>query len=130
MVNRYRELGFDALLAAASGVVLAAYMLGALLDPLPAAIVGFVAVGVGAVSLVPRRERATAAAIGVVAVGLAGVVVPRAVTSVVSPAANELAVTLVGSGLVLLLAVSLLRLTAFRGGEGPPPESPDRRVSP
>lgn len=114
MVDGIRELGFVVLLATASGIALAAYMLGVLLDPLPAAAVGFLLVTVGVMTLIPRQGRPTAAAIGFVAVGLAGIVMPRAVTSVlIFPAADELMVTLTGSGLVLLLTFALLRLTAF-----------------
>lgn len=114
MVEPYRELGFDILLALASGIALAAYMLGVLLDPLPAAIVGFFLVMVGVITLVPHQARATAAAIGFVAVGLAGIVIPRAINAFLEfPAANELMVTLIGSSLVLLLTFALLRLTAF-----------------
>lgn len=114
MVDVYRELGFDMLLAAASGIALAAYMLGVLLDPLPAAAVSFVLVIGGVMTLVPPQARATAVAIGCVAVGLAGIVVPRAVNSFLSfPVTNELMVALIGSGLILLLTFALLRLTAF-----------------
>lgn len=110
----HRELGFDVLLAIASGMALAAYMFGVILDPIPAAVVSFVLVVVGVMTLVPRQARATAAALGFVAVGLAGIVIPRAVTSVIPfPTSNELTVTLVGSGLVLLFTFALLRLTAF-----------------
>lgn len=118
MVDAYRELGFDVLLVMASGIALAAYMLGVLLDPLPAAAVGLVLVTGGVMTLVPRQARATAAVIGYVAVGLAGIVVPRAVSSfLMFPVTNELTVTLVGSGLVLLLTFALLRLTAFGSTE-------------
>lgn len=114
MVDVYRELGFDILLVAASGIALAAYMLGVLLDPLPAAVIGFILVMGGVMTLVPRQARATATAISCVAVGLAGIVIPRAVTSFLTfPTGNELKVTLFGSGLVLLLTIALLRLTAF-----------------
>lgn len=109
-----RELGFDMLLALASGIALAAYMLGVLLDPAPAAVVAFILVIAGVMILVPPESRATAAAIGGIAVGLAGIVVPRAVDSfLVIPLTNELMVSLIGSGLVLLLTFALLRLTAF-----------------
>lgn len=109
-----RELGFDMLLALASGIALAAYMLGVLLDPVPAAAVGFILVIAGVMTLVPPEARATAAAIGGIAVGLAGIVVPRAVDSfLVIPLTNELMASLIGSGLVLLLTFALLRLTAF-----------------
>lgn len=114
MVDVYRELGFDMLLALASGVALAAYMLGVLLDPWPAAAVGFILMMGGVVTQVPRQGRATATAIGCVAVGLAGIVMPRAVDSfLVLPVTNELMVTLIGSGLILLLTFALLRITAF-----------------
>lgn len=114
MVDAIRELGFDILLATASGIALASYMLGVLLDPLPAAVVGFILVLGGVVTLVPPQDRATATAIGCVAVGLAGIVMPRAVGSfLVLPVTNELMVTLIGSGLVLLLTFALLRMTAF-----------------
>lgn len=114
MVEIYRELGFDVLLATASGIALSAYMLGVLLGPLPAAAASFVLVIGGVMVLVPPRARATAAAIGCVAVGLAGIVVPRAVDSfLVIPVSDELTVTLIGSGSILLLTFALLRLTAF-----------------
>lgn len=114
MVEVYRELGFDVLLATASGIALAAYMLGVLLNPLPAAVVGSIFVLGGVVTLVPRQARATATAIGFASVGLAGIVIPRAVDSfLVLPISNELLVSLVGSGLVLLLTFALLRLTVF-----------------
>jgi hypothetical protein len=121
IVKMYRELGFDTLLAIASGMALAAYMLGVILDPIPAAVVSFILVVVGVMTLVPRQARATAAALGFVAVGLAGTVIPRAVTSVITlPTRNELTVTLVGSGLVLLFTFTLLRLTAFHDQSGNP----------
>ena len=114
MGDAYRELGFDMLLATASGIALAAYMLGVLLDPWPAAAVGFILVMAGVMTLVPPQARATATAIGCVAVGLAGIVMPRAVDSfLVLPVTNELMATLIGSGLILLLTFALLRLTAF-----------------
>ncbi|WP_276253206.1 hypothetical protein [Halomontanus rarus] len=121
MVEIYRELGFDALLAIASGLALAAYMLGVLLDPLPAVVVGFIFVGVGVMTLVPCQARAPAAALGSVAVGLAGIAIPRAVTSFIeTPASNELMLALIGGGLVLLLTFTLLRLTAFQTQNGNP----------
>ncbi|WP_232700851.1 hypothetical protein [Halobacterium wangiae] len=114
MVDAYRELGFDVLLATASGFALTAYMLGVLLDPLPAAAVSFILVIGGVMTLVPPQARATAVAIGCVAVGLAGVVIPRTVNSFLPvPVGNELLITLTGSGLVLLLTFALLRLTVF-----------------
>ena len=118
MNQTLQELGFDTLLTVTSGVALAAYMLGVLLNPVPAAVVGLVLVVVGVATLAPRRARVTAGALGVVAFGLAGVVVPRAVGSL--GIGDELAITLAGSGLVLLLAFALLRLTAFQGGSGKP----------
>lgn len=115
MEETYREFGFDTLLVIASGIALVAYMLGVILDPMSAAVVGLILVFVGVITLVPEQARATAAAIGFVAVGLAGIVVPRAVNSVITlPADNELMITIVGSSLVLLLAFALLRLTAFQ----------------
>lgn len=119
MVEIYRELGFDTLLAIASGIALGAYMLGVVLAPLPAAVVGFILVTVGVMTLVPRQARATAAAIGFVAVGLAGIVIPRAVGLFLTfPGGNELMVALLGSGLILLLTFALLRLTAFHNRNG------------
>lgn len=116
MTETYAELGFDALLAVATGIALAAYMLGVVLDPIPAAAVGLVLVVGGVIALVPPETRAPAAAIGLTAVGVAGIVVPRAVTSIVAvPTGNELTITLVGSGLVLLLTFALVRMTAFDG---------------
>ena len=118
MNQTLRELGFDTLLVVTSGIALAAYMLGVLLNPMSAAAVGFVLVVAGVVTLAPRRARVTAGALGIVAFGLAGVVVPRAVDSL--GIGDELAITLAGSGLVLLFAFALLRLTAFRDGSGRP----------
>ncbi|WP_317175831.1 hypothetical protein [Halomontanus rarus] len=121
MIERYRELGFDALLAITSGLALAAYMLGVLLDPLPAVVAGFILVGVGIMTLVPRQARVPAAALGFVAVGLAGIVIPRAVDSFIeTPATNELMLALIGGGLVLLLTFTLLRLTTFQTQNGNP----------
>lgn len=115
MEAEYAEFGFDAVLAIASGTALGAYMLGVVLDPAPAAAVGFGLVGAGVLALIPRGSRATAAAIGLTAVGVAGIAVPRAITSLETvPTGNELMVTLVGSGLVLLLAFALVRTAAFR----------------
>jgi hypothetical protein len=115
MDRTYAELGFDALLALASGTALAAYMLGVVLDPASAAAVAFALVAAGVLGLVPRDGRAAAAAIGLTAVGVAGIALPRAVTSLRGvPGENVLAVTLTGSGLVLLLAFALVRATAFR----------------
>jgi hypothetical protein len=123
MAEIYRELGFGTLLAIASGMGLAAYMLGGLLDPIPAAVAGFILVVVGVITLVPRQARATAATLGFVAVGLAGIVIPRAVASNFTPVtSNELTVSLVGSGLVLLLTFTLLRLTAFHDQRGNRPD--------
>lgn len=114
MAERYRELGFDTLLALVSGATLAAYMLGIVLDPIPAVAVGSILVVGGVLALVPSHARATATVIGLVTVGLAGAVIPRAVSSIIAPpAANELAIALAGSGLVLLLTFALLRLTVF-----------------
>ena len=94
------------------------YTPGILLNSMPAAVVGIVLVVVCAATLAPRRARVTAGALGVVAFGLAGVVVPRAVGSL--GIGDELAITLAGSGLVLLFAFALLRLTAFHDGSGRP----------
>lgn len=114
MEDGVRELGFDVLLALASGIALAAYTSGVLFDPLPVAAVGFVLAIGGVMTLVSPRARETAAAIGCVAVGLAGIVTPRVVESFpVVPVTNDPVVTLIGSGLILLLAFALLRLTAF-----------------
>lgn len=121
MVEIYRELGFDALLAIISGLVLAAYMLGVLLDPVPAVVAGVILVGVGVLTLVPRQARILAAALGIVAVGLAGIVIPRVIDSFIeTPATNELMLALVISGVVLLFTFMLLRLTAFQTQNGNP----------
>lgn len=124
MAETYQELGFDALVTIGSGIVLATYMLGIILDPLPASAVGFGLVSFGVVALVPRRARTTATSIGFLAVGLAGVLIPRAVTSFIAlPPGNELEVTLVGSGLVLLLTFPLLRMTVFHNRGGKPAQA-------
>jgi hypothetical protein len=117
----HQELGFDTLLVIASGMTLAVYMLGILLDPIPAAVIGFILVAAGVMTIVPRRTRATAAALGFVTFGLAGIVVPRAVTwPVASRVGSQLTAALAGSGLVLLFGFALLRLTVFRDRSGKP----------
>lgn len=119
MRETYAELGFDAVLTVATGIALAAYMLGVVLDPVPASVVGFVLVATGVIALVPREGRAPAAAIGLLSVGIAGIAVPRAITTFVAvPAGSELPTALAGSGLVLLLAFALVRTTAFRNPGG------------
>ena len=60
----HQELGFDTLLVIASGMTLAVYMLDILLGPIPAAVIGFILVAAGVMTIVPRRTRATAAEIG------------------------------------------------------------------
>lgn len=113
----YAELGFDALLAIGAGIGIFSYMLGIVLEPALSAGVGFALVLVGVVAFVPRDERATASALGLTAVGLAGIVIPRAVTTIADPVlviGNELVVTLAASGLVLLLSFALVRSTTFR----------------
>lgn len=115
MSQTYRELGFDALLVIGSGIALSAYMLGIILDPIPAAAVGIILVVLGVLTLVPPEARVPAALLGLLAVGLAGIVVPRVVETIGSvPIANELVVSLLASGLILLLTFALLRLTAFQ----------------
>lgn len=96
-------------------------MLGVLLDPLPAVVAGLILVGVGVMTLVPLQARVPAAAIGFVAVGLAGIVIPRIIDSFIeTPATNELMLALIVSGVVLLLSFTLLRLTAFQTQNGNP----------
>lgn len=113
MEARYNELGIDVVLSLATAIPLTAYMLGIMLDPLPAAVVGFGLASVGILVFSPREERVTAAVLGLSAVGIAGIVVLRAVTSLLNITGNELLITLVGSGLVLLLAFALVRKTVF-----------------
>lgn len=61
------------------------------------------------------------AVLGIVAVGLAGIVIPRAIDSFIETlATNELTLTLMVSGVVLLLTFTLLRLTAFQTQNGNP----------
>lgn len=117
MDRQYTELGFDVLIAIAAGIGIVTYMLGILLDPLPALGGSIALVLGGVVTLVPRDERATAGVIGLTAVGLAGIVIPRAVTSLGDgpvPIGDELSITLAFSGFTLLITYGLLRMTAFR----------------
>jgi hypothetical protein len=112
MDERYAEPLFDVLVVFATGIAIAAYMLGVLLDPLPAVVVAGGLVVLGAAVLVPDRGRVLAGLVGAVAVVLGGVVVPRAVVSVVE-AGDEMALTLVASAVVLVVAFAVLRVTAF-----------------
>ncbi|QLG48749.1 hypothetical protein [Natrinema halophilum] len=114
MTELYDELGFDTLLALAAGLALVAYMLGIFPGPDYAAAVGLGFVVAGVIIFVPSGARVPAFAIGVVSVGVAGIAFPRAVVAFVdTPARNELPIVLTGSGLVLVLAFGLVRLTAF-----------------
>lgn len=119
MSDTVRELSFDAVVTVATGLALAASLLGVLLDPLPAIGVGGLLVVAGAVVLVPREAWIPAALTGLVTVGVAGVLIPRFVVEFTRTTA-EMTVTLVLSAVVLLLAFLAVRLTAFRSRQPRP----------
>lgn len=113
MPSKFQEPIFAVILLISSGIALAAYMLGVLLDFGPSIMVSFVLVGIGVAFFVPEGERAISAVLGLLAVGIAGVGLPRIVTEF-TPAHDEMGVTLALSGIVLLLTIIALRLTVFR----------------
>lgn len=112
MRDAVREPAFAALLVAAAGFGVTTYMLGVLLDPVPAIVVSLGVVGIGGVLLLPDDERGLGSIIGLLSVGLAGVIAPRLVTELTS-GINKMVLTLFLSGLVLLLAFAVLRTTVF-----------------
>lgn len=112
MTEGYYEPIFAVLLLLASGLALTAHTLGVLLDPTPAIAVSGVLVGLGAAFLVPEGKRAIGAIIGLLSVGLAGVVIPRLIGEFTN-IGDEMTVTLLLSGLVLLLTFAVLRLVVF-----------------
>lgn len=112
MDRTIREAIFDGLVIAAAGIAFVTYVLGVFLDPGPAIVVGLALVGLGLATVVPREKLAVTAVSGVLAVLLAGVVVPRFVErfTVVS---HQLALSLLLSGVILLLTVAILHMTTF-----------------
>lgn len=112
MDRTIREVIFDGLVIAAAGLAFVTYALGVFLNPVPAIAVGLALVGVGLVTVVPREKLAVTAASGVLAVLLAGVVVPRFVETF-TVVSHQLALSLLLSGIVLLLTVTILHMTTF-----------------
>lgn len=112
MTEQHQEPIFAAILLLASGLALATYMLGVLLDPTLAVAVSIVLVALGAAFFIPDGQRFIGAIIGFLSVALAGIVIPRAIAEFTT-VADQMAVTLAASGLVLLLAIGVLRLAVF-----------------
>lgn len=106
------ELAFDLLLVVATGIAFATYMLGVLLDPMAGVVVGILLLGAGLFTVVPRVKWVVAGGSGALGVLLAGVVVPRFVTRFTG-VADELTLSLLLSGLVILLTVVSLHVTTF-----------------
>lgn len=113
MSQPVKELVFDLLLIAATAITFTTYMLGILLDPILGIAVGVILVGVGLLTIVPRERWTIAALSGVFGVLLAGVVVPRFTTQF-TEVADELSLSLLLSGIILLLTIALLHITVFR----------------
>jgi hypothetical protein len=112
MPSRSKEPIFALILILASGIALSSYMLGVVLDPLPAIVLSGVLVVIGVAVAVPEGDRAIGSIIALLAVGVAGVGVPRLVAESVTPR-DEMGMTLALSGIVLLLTIVALRLTVF-----------------
>lgn len=112
MYERYTELAFDALVALATGVAVTAYMLGVLLDPIPAVLIGLALVVLGTIALIPPERRLMTGIIGASAVIGGGGGVPRVIASI-SGITNELPLTVALCGLVLLLSFAARRATIF-----------------
>lgn len=112
MREKYAEPAFDVLIAVATGIAGTAYMLGILLDPTPAVILGIALVVLGATVLLPRERRVIAGLIGGITVVLAGVAVPRLIVEF-TEIPDELTFTVALSGLVLLLSSTTLRIVTF-----------------
>lgn len=108
-----QEIGFDLVITVASGLSLAAYMLGVLLDPLPAAALSVVMIIAGSVVILPRRVWSIACVLGITTVILAGVVVPRLVAEFTT--INDVMPLTVGlSAIVLFSTFVAVHLTAFQ----------------
>lgn len=112
MDRTINEIIFDGLVFAAAGIAFVTYMLGVFIDPGPAILVGLALVGVGLATVVPREKLAVTAASGVLAVLLAGVVVPRFVETF-TVVSNQLTLSLILSGVILLVTVAILHMTTF-----------------
>lgn len=112
MNRTLKEVIFDGLVITAAGLAFVTYMLGVFLDPGPAIVVGLALVGIGLATVVPREKLGVTAVSGVLAVLLAGVVVPRAVEAV-TVVSGQLTLSLLISGVILLLTVAILHMTTF-----------------
>lgn len=77
MYKRYTERAFDTLVALATGVAVTAYMLGVLLDPIPAVLIGLALVVLGTIALIPRERRLMTGIIGASAMIGGGVASPE-----------------------------------------------------
>lgn len=112
MYRRYAEPAFDVLVSLATALAFVAYMLGVVIDPTLAVIIGLVLVILGATVLVARESWLMAGIIGSVSVVVGGAVVPQAVVDFTG-IDNELPLTIALSGFVLLLSFATLRVTTF-----------------
>lgn len=119
MARAVNELVFDLLLVAAAGIAFTTYMLGVLLDPIPGIAAGIVVLSVGLLTVVPRDKLTVAGISGLFALLLAGVVIPRFVSHATT-GADELSLSIVLGGVVMLLTVALLHLTTFRRSKDQP----------
>jgi hypothetical protein len=112
MDERYAEPVFDVVIALATSLAFTAYMLGLVLDPTPAVIIGLGLVILGATVLIPQEGRMMAGIIGSIAVVVGGAVIPQFMVNFTG-FADELSLTVALSGLVLLLTFVTLRITTF-----------------
>lgn len=112
MNRTLNEVIFNGLVIAAAGLAFVTYVLGVFLDPGPAIIAGMALVGVGLATVVPREKLAVTGVSGVLAVLLAGVAVPRAVEAV-TVVSGQLTLSLLLSGVILVLTVAILHMTTF-----------------
>lgn len=113
MLEKYAESVFNMLIALTTAIAGTAYMLGVLFDPTVAVIIGLALIVLGVTVLIPRKRRMIAGLIGGITVIVGGVAVPQLIVNFTG-IANELLLTVVLSGLVLLLSFATLRVTIFR----------------
>lgn len=113
MSQPINELVFDLLLVAATAIAFTTYMLGIMVDPIPGLTLGVILVGIGLIASVPRQKWTVAALSGVFGVLIAGVIVPRFITQFTG-VTDKLSLSLFVTGIILLLTIALLHITAFK----------------
>ncbi|WP_227357316.1 hypothetical protein [Haladaptatus salinisoli] len=113
MQNTAREIGFDTVIATATGLALVTYMLRLVLDPLLAVALGSVFIVGGTLVFIPKHARALAGMSGLVTLIVAGALIPRFVMGFTT-VKNPMATTLGLGVIVLLFTFVIVHITAFR----------------